>query len=352
MSFFPRNQSVDLAKTLGMALVVLGHCSGYGENDLSVGIRNFIYQFHIPLFFFLSGFCFNPSEDWRTFIIKKMRRLYLPFIVSNFIFFGIFIIAHWLAGEKPILIDVVKHSLKLIMGIAVTPLGGATWFLIILLWALVLFKGLQTLLMLANFNHKRDYYLSIWALSAVLGIVGTLYTFPLGFDKAFVALFFVCTGHLTCIFKVYIDKVIRWKYLPILLVSGVVLIFILSLKTHPDLTRHDYGGNPLIYFSSSLTGIFTTFFICSRIADKPIFRKLSDWGKDTLAILIGHFLAFKAVTAIQLIVFQLPWTTLFSHPCYFVGKGWSVLYFLVGFFGPLFLNRLVKSHPCRRPSPL
>ena len=51
-----RDIAIDIAKIIGIALVVLGHVSGSGEGPELVCIRNLVYQFHVPLFFFLSGY--------------------------------------------------------------------------------------------------------------------------------------------------------------------------------------------------------------------------------------------------------------------------------------------------------
>jgi len=49
---------IDIAKGLGILVIVLAH------NDLAgyhPTLHKFIYAFHIPLFFFLSGMFFRPS---------------------------------------------------------------------------------------------------------------------------------------------------------------------------------------------------------------------------------------------------------------------------------------------------
>lgn len=46
---------VDVAKGIGILLVIIGHVVPYGDNYLS----RFIFGFHMPLFFILSGFTFD-----------------------------------------------------------------------------------------------------------------------------------------------------------------------------------------------------------------------------------------------------------------------------------------------------
>ena len=50
-----RVESVTIAKAIGIILMVVGH-SGLGGYPI-----RFIYLFHMPLFFFLSGYCFKES---------------------------------------------------------------------------------------------------------------------------------------------------------------------------------------------------------------------------------------------------------------------------------------------------
>lgn len=45
---------IDTAKGLCMILVIVGHTLPYGNL-----MRNFIFSFHMPAFFFLTGCCFS-----------------------------------------------------------------------------------------------------------------------------------------------------------------------------------------------------------------------------------------------------------------------------------------------------
>ena len=48
-----RNQLIDIAKGLSMVLIVLFHCDIF---------HDFLSQFHVPVFAFLSGYVFNTSK--------------------------------------------------------------------------------------------------------------------------------------------------------------------------------------------------------------------------------------------------------------------------------------------------
>lgn len=77
-------------KAFAILFVVIGHVmSGcYSENMSSMDdiiLFRFIYSFHMPLFFFISGFvCFNPDKDYSKKSIGKRSLSYLiPFFVSG-----------------------------------------------------------------------------------------------------------------------------------------------------------------------------------------------------------------------------------------------------------------------------
>jgi len=323
-----------MAKAVGMALVVLGHTSGSGEGVGLEHARQFLYQFHVPLFFFLSGYCFKESESWGSFAIKKIRRLYLPFVISNLLFYCIHVISHALVGESFLAVDILKHCIKIMLGLSLTPLGGATWFLISLLEALFLYKILVTLLC-------RLPSAFVLLSSSLIGIVGSLLDLPWGISSAFIALFFVCIGHFT---KRYVDISRmrgRIKILLGLIGGGVVLGF--SWINHPDIAFHRFGSIPLFWISA-LIGICMVCLLCSYFSQFQILSFLGKWGQQTIWILLGHFTAFKVVAFIQHWVLHLSLQdTLFAHPCYYVGGWWASAYFISGFFLPLLISRVFSK---------
>ena len=69
-----RNEAIDIAKGIGIILMVMGH-SGCPKM-----LFNFIYLFHMPLFFFCSGYFFHPTNKVSDTIKKRIKGLYLPFI--------------------------------------------------------------------------------------------------------------------------------------------------------------------------------------------------------------------------------------------------------------------------------
>lgn len=70
---------IDYAKALGMFLIIWGHTK-------LTGISNeFVYAFHIPLFFCLSGMVFNKEryENLGHFLTRKVQTLLVPYVVFS-----------------------------------------------------------------------------------------------------------------------------------------------------------------------------------------------------------------------------------------------------------------------------
>ena len=80
----PRIGYFDVARGIGILLVVLGH------NDLgalSPFLQRLIYSFHIPLFFFLSGYFIHPSIPFRDFFTKRFHAVLKPYLFTIFLIY-------------------------------------------------------------------------------------------------------------------------------------------------------------------------------------------------------------------------------------------------------------------------
>lgn len=81
-----RIEYIDIARGIAMILIVLGHTLVHSEH-CSV-IFKFLYSFHVMFFLFLSGFVFklNKNENYKDFIIKRFKRIIIPYFVWSIIF--------------------------------------------------------------------------------------------------------------------------------------------------------------------------------------------------------------------------------------------------------------------------
>ena len=72
---------LDYGKTIAIYLVVLAHTALYKPAE------GFIYTFHMPFFFFMSGYLFSYSKypSYMEFVKRRFRQLLVPYVVINMI---------------------------------------------------------------------------------------------------------------------------------------------------------------------------------------------------------------------------------------------------------------------------
>lgn len=78
-----RDTYIDIAKGIGMLLVIYGHLA-----ERSDFLRIIIYSFHMPLFFIISGYYFNAQADFRAVLKKGLKQIVAPaylFLVLDFL---------------------------------------------------------------------------------------------------------------------------------------------------------------------------------------------------------------------------------------------------------------------------
>lgn len=147
-----RDNGITIGKALAIMLMVLGH-TRFSPPGIS-----FIYMFHIPAFFFFSGYCFKEKymdAPVKSFIVKRINGLWLPFVKYGLLFLllhnvffhlNIYNDVYGYNGEVSRIYDVKDFVAKAIH-IVFTMTGeeqllGAFWFLRTLLWSSVIGYGI------------------------------------------------------------------------------------------------------------------------------------------------------------------------------------------------------------------
>ena len=124
-----RDKSIDIAKGIGIFLMVMGHTT---SNRI---VLQWIYSFHMPLFFFLSGIFHSQGESYIYFFKKKVKTLLIPYFFFSIILFLFFLIVSknigFSAGEN---LSVKENFIGILLGNEVKGLsqmswGGQLWFI-------------------------------------------------------------------------------------------------------------------------------------------------------------------------------------------------------------------------------
>lgn len=120
-----RLEWADISKGIGIFFVVMGH------TQLPFEFRKWIYSFHMPMFFILSGFFFSSGKYcFVDFVLRKIKTLLVPYMF--------FLAVTW-AGFAIINHPVYMPAFSLKNILRDGPGSNPIWFLIVLYWVEVLF---------------------------------------------------------------------------------------------------------------------------------------------------------------------------------------------------------------------
>lgn len=250
--------------------------------------KSYIYSFHMPLFFFLSGYVFSPTKfkSFKQFIKLRLKSLVVPYFTLSFIQYLIFVLYEKQINEytfgyiEPILGIFYSSNTTMKIGI---PL----WFLTCLFVVQVLFY----------FVRKLDKDIIIIIALFVLSLLGYTYSrhnyirLPWSMDTALTATVFYGLGYLVNKNKQYFSRISRYPYIDLTLVTALIWYIFNYLNTKNnriDMFGNSYNNYFYFYFSA-LSGILMCIFIAKCINKSKI---LSFLGKHTLAILAFHINIF------------------------------------------------------------
>ncbi len=125
-----RDVTIDILKGIGILAVIVGHLTSFG--------RQFIFSFHMPLFFILSGYLFS-SKSFRASLKSDFKRLVLPYCFTAIIIVAAYSIVSLVQGKWVVLRWIAAaiwgsgapHNAPIMGGF---PAIGAIWFLFALFW--------------------------------------------------------------------------------------------------------------------------------------------------------------------------------------------------------------------------
>lgn len=307
-----RNTVIAIAKGIAIILMVIGHADAPGL------LTNFIYTFHMPLFFMAAGYFFNYKyldDPWK-FISKRVKGLYFPFVKWSFVFlilhnvwFELGILnetyGNWTGGvtHPYTLRSALVRALMIVTGMNGYDefMAGAFWFFRGLLISSIVF------LLLCKLMHAKTSLRGNNAVIAIcIGMVALtairiwfnlkITVIPNGGWREGWGIFFFGAGVL---FRSYEKKIPAkwWIALP------VFLFLCFSAKMH--FCGMNNGGRMQDLITLPLTGIAGFIFV-NYISGKIDKRdgKLRDLlifiGENTLYVFIFHIISFKVVSLVKI----------------------------------------------------
>jgi len=126
-----RNSVIDIYKGIGITLMLMGHV-GFG--DISSHIA---HAFHMPMFFFISGFLYNDKKEnsIKGWICHKSKKLLYPYLIFGVMNYIVYALLRFLRGEVVSIYPMYHLLFVNTTGMA----SGSLWFLTALLVANILF---------------------------------------------------------------------------------------------------------------------------------------------------------------------------------------------------------------------
>lgn len=312
-----RDETVDVAKGLGILLVILGHLAYYK----GIPFR-FIFAFHMPLFFVLMGLIFPYSLSLQKYG-HKAQKLLLSYYL--FLFIGVFITFGVPGLRKSFALDGTAARFLLFEFQPECFHVGQLWFLIDSLMVITLYFLFSKLAFLPKKLSPKTKGVILTVVIFVLG-VGGLVVFnktdnafhipglnikafmrpalpipdlPLKSDTAVCALLFFYIGVLLnkSGFK---NKIYGLKtgYK----IGGIVLFglitFAVSRLNEPVNICDCQFGNPVFYLVGSLSGTLMTILTACVLSRGFIKRLLAYIGQNSLLIFSVHSFLILIYTAI------------------------------------------------------
>ena len=273
-----RLEWVDQAKGFGMICVVYGHLLPKTPDV------NVVYAFHIPLFFFLSGFVsnFDKYQSLGAFARQRLHSLLIPYLSIGLLAYVygqlLLTIGHGrLVAESP-----WQPLIGLLLGIRRTSnFNGTLWFLMCLFIA----ECMSYLLRRA----ERRFQAVPWVATCAIFGLGCFYNqstkapFFFSADAAAMALVFLQLGMLYRKHQPKIEKLETYKayWLVLLLLFAIGFV---GNPEHVDMYDSTYG-NYLWFLVTAVTGIHLVIIVAKNFFH---FSLLNYIGKNTLGILCFH----------------------------------------------------------------
>lgn len=336
-----RDNKVTIAKGVGILLMVAAHA---GIPDI---VNRFIVMFHMPLFFFMSGYCFKEKyllPPPVMFINKRLKGLYLPFVKWSLLFLLLHNVFYYLniyndeygfRGEVSHLYTLKEYIIRcvrIVIGLhGQEQLLGGYWFLPQLLYASVI--GFFTIKYIKNI-----YVVLVLALGVT--IITSAFNLRIPFWGVGSLTFFSTTFFLMG--YVYKKRYDNWNkgYLFFLF---AVIVAIGSLYCYTSMLSCT-TEKILPYAICAICGTIMILDFSQYIAAKEGWLKnmLVFIGDNTLTVLTWHFISFKIVSLIIIQYYNLPIEQLSYFPIIPAYDSWWMIYFVVGAGIPLGVSLLCQ----------
>ncbi len=243
---------IDWAKSICMFLVIIGHCH-ISESDQFV--VQYIYSFHIPLFFFISGLLCKRDIDLLS-IKKDLKYLILPYFTYGLMY----ILVDVIRTRTFDFVVVLNKMYSLLIGLDVGI--GPIWFLFALFFSKQLFLLIKVIKRYSFVLYMFFVFLSFF-LTYFISI--SHYNFPFFIDSAVLGLpFLIVASETDRIWK----RIIRQKGIlrvRISLFFFFISVYLCYLNGKVVIADCILGKSIWLYFANSFLSIISLLLLCTLL---------------------------------------------------------------------------------------
>lgn len=296
--------SITYAKAICIILMVLGHAG------VPAFVHRFSCWFHMPLFFFVSGYLFKEAHltSFITFFKKKARSIWWPYylwtcvaiLIHNKCLIPLSIADNYYTWQQ------IGIKMLCAIGMASTEsyLLVGFWFLRDLMYALMMAWCIFKLSRQISSKPGQYLFLILAIMASLLMAIAINLSWiwiPNVKTSAFLALSYILSA--------YLLRQVSFRFnRPYSLWIGLILLVVfwwMSRYFSTSMTLIQGAGNILLYYLLSMASVMALLFFCEGLSRWEI-PWLQYIGRNTLDILIFHFPVFKCVSYCLIKIQHLP----------------------------------------------
>jgi fucose 4-O-acetylase-like acetyltransferase len=276
-----RKKEIDIAKGIGIIAVVYGHTVS--------SLHLYIYIFHMPLFFIISGFLYaaKKKEPLVPYVKKKAHSLLLSYLILLVLTNVMLKTLYYFTDQEFVIYGSMLYH----------PYGnsGALWFLLALLWVTCIYKVID---IYVPYNFKAATVVLVFVIGRLLSNFGI--HIPTFLDTACTSMIFYLSGIILCKYMNLFNMEL------ILYMLGISLLpcILIDLPMSIDLMDNMYEPFYFMFLSVSISFLIIRVSFIKSFAMSKVGTFLAYFGRISLVILAFHLFAF------ELCYFVIPKSTL------------------------------------------
>lgn len=302
-----RKTYIDIMKCIGIILIVMGHIPITNRF-----IHDWIFSFHVALFFFISGYLHKVVPTDMSFIRKNLYSLILvtvPYFIIGRIFVGIQNFVFY--QDKFNINDVILQPF--VSYITGSSSMGVMWFVVALFWMRIAFNTV------AQCFKQKGFVWILLLLFTVLS-VGVYYSgFRFNYyqlSAVMLAMPIYCLGYLVKQNNLPEWYLNRLSCATKLFISFIFLLFTIlftEIFSPINLNALEVGTNIFTYYLQTIVGVAFIFTLSVLLPSHKIIVNISN---GTMVILGFHMILIQCVKFVYMKIFHIttppPYMDLYS----------------------------------------